>query len=62
MKGLDIKLIQLKEEIDDSVQWMEDTQTLLNTPMSEPTKVSSKELEEKEELIQVVLFILRVVR
>ena len=57
-----MKLIQLKNEIDDSVQWMKDTQTLLNSPMAEPTKVSSKELEEKEELIQVVLFILRVVR
>ena len=54
LKGLDIKLTHLKKELDESVQWMNDTQTLLNSPMAEATSASSKELGEKKELIQVL--------
>ncbi|XP_028414557.1 dystrophin-like isoform X10 [Dendronephthya gigantea] len=52
LKGLDVKLTHLRKEVDETLQWMNDTQTLLNSPMAEASTASSKELGEKKELIQ----------
>ena len=54
LKGLEIKLAHFRKEMDETVQWMNDTQTLLNSPMVEPATATPKELAEKKELIQVM--------